>query len=195
MLSPEAPTGDMFLPLIDSTGCQHSLVCDHTTPVSAFVVTLTPPLCLHAVKSPCLPLRRILLILLKAHTDNPELCCHFNILDIIISSKILFFFLAIDINISSFQGLGPDIFVCLFLGTRAMINLDSVLKSRDITLLTKVHSQSYGFSSNHLQMWELNHKEDWALKNWSFWTVVLKKTLESLLDCKFKPVSPKGNQL
>ena len=43
-------------------------------------------------------------------------------------------------------------------------------------------------------MWELDHKEGWALKNWCFWTVVLKKTLESPLDCKIKPVNPKGNQ-
>ena len=45
-------------------------------------------------------------------------------------------------------------------------------------------SQSYGFSSNHVWMWELNYKESWALKNWCFWTVVLEKTLESPLDCK-----------
>ena len=44
-------------------------------------------------------------------------------------------------------------------------------------------------------MWELEHKEGWALKNWYFWIVVLEKTLESPLDCKeIKPVSPKGNQ-
>ena len=56
-------------------------------------------------------------------------------------------------------------------------------------------SQSYGFSSSHVWMWELNHKERWALKNWCFWTVVLEKTLESPLDCKeIQPVHPKGNQ-
>ena len=56
-------------------------------------------------------------------------------------------------------------------------------------------SQSYGFSSSHVWMWELNHKESKALKNWCFWTVVLEKTLESPLDCKkIKPVSPEGNQ-
>ena len=44
-------------------------------------------------------------------------------------------------------------------------------------------------------MWDLDHKEGWALKNWCFWTMVLKKTLESPLDCKeIKPVNPKGNQ-
>ena len=55
-------------------------------------------------------------------------------------------------------------------------------------------SQSYGFSSCHVQMWELDHKESWVLKNWCFWTVVLEKTLESPLDCKeIQPVHPKGN--
>ena len=55
-------------------------------------------------------------------------------------------------------------------------------------------SQSYGFSSSHLWMWELDYKESWAPKNWCFWTVVLEKTLESPLDCKeIRPVHPKGN--
>jgi len=54
-------------------------------------------------------------------------------------------------------------------------------------------SQSYGVSSSHVRIWELDYKESWTLKNWCFWTVVL-KTLESLLDCKdSQPVSPKGN--
>ena len=56
-------------------------------------------------------------------------------------------------------------------------------------------SQSYGFSSSHVWMWELDYKESWGLKNWCFWAVVLEKTLESLLDCKeIKLVHPKGNQ-
>ena len=56
-------------------------------------------------------------------------------------------------------------------------------------------SQSYGFSSSHVWMWELEHKEGWALKNWCFWTAVLEKTLESPLDCKeIKSVNPKRNQ-
>ena len=55
--------------------------------------------------------------------------------------------------------------------------------------------QSYGFSSSHVWMWDLDHKEDWALKNWYFQTVVLEKTLESPLESKeIKPVNPKGNQ-
>ena len=85
---------------------------------------------------------------------------------------------------------------CLLLGRKPMTNLDSILKNRDITLPTKVHlSQSYGFSSSHVWMWVLDHKESWVLKNWCFWTVVLEKTLESPLDCKeIQPVNPKGNQ-
>ena len=56
------------------------------------------------------------------------------------------------------------------------------------------YSQSYGFSSSHIWMWELDHKEGWAQKNWSFWIAVLEKTLESPLDSKeVKPVNPKGN--
>ena len=81
------------------------------------------------------------------------------------------------------------------LGRKAMTNLDSILKSRDITLPWGPYSQSYGLSSNHVWMWELDHKESWALKNWHFWTVVLEKTLESPLACKeIKPVHPIGNQ-
>ena len=58
-----------------------------------------------------------------------------------------------------------------------------------------LYSQSYGFSSSHLQLLELDHKEGWVLKNWRIWTVVLEKTLASPLDNKeIKPVNPKGNQ-
>ena len=58
------------------------------------------------------------------------------------------------------------------------------------------YSQSYGFSSSYVQLWELDHKEGWASKNWCFQTVVLEKTLESPLDSKgTKPVNPKGDQL
>ena len=55
--------------------------------------------------------------------------------------------------------------------------------------------KSYGFPSSHAWMWELNYKERWASKNWCFWTVVLKMTLERPLDCKeIQLVYPKGNQ-
>ena len=56
-------------------------------------------------------------------------------------------------------------------------------------------SQSFDFSSSHVWMLELDYKESWALKNWSFWTVMLEKTLESLLNFKeIQPVNHKGNQ-
>ena len=56
-------------------------------------------------------------------------------------------------------------------------------------------SQSYGFSSHHVWMWDLDYKESWVVKNWCFWTVVLEKTLENLVDCKeIQPVHPKGDQ-
>ena len=58
-----------------------------------------------------------------------------------------------------------------------------------------LYSQIYGFSSSHVQMWELDHKEDWVCKNWCFQTVVLEKTLESPLDSKeIQSVNSKGNQ-
>ena len=82
----------------------------------------------------------------------------------------------------------------VLLGRKDMTNLDSILKSRDITNKGS-SSQSYGFSSSHVWMWELDYKESWVLKNWCFWAVVLEKTLESPLDCKeIQPVHPKGNQ-
>ena len=56
-------------------------------------------------------------------------------------------------------------------------------------------SQSYGFSTSHVWMWELDSEGSWALKNWFFWAVVLEMTLEDQLDCKeIKPVNPKGNE-
>ena len=81
---------------------------------------------------------------------------------------------------------------CLLLGRKVLTNLDSMLKSRDITLPTNVHlsSQGYGFSSGHVWMWELDCEESWALKNWWFWTVVLERTLESPLDSQGDPTSP-----
>ena len=85
---------------------------------------------------------------------------------------------------------------CLLLGRKSMTNLNNVLKSRNITLPTKVCIvQAMIFFSSHVWMWELDRKNGWGLKNWCFWTVGLEKTLESSLDCKeIKPVNPKGNQ-
>ena len=83
----------------------------------------------------------------------------------------------------------------MLLERKAITNLDSMLKTRDITYQQSLSSQSYGFSSGHIRMWELDHRESWAPKNWRFWTVVLEKTLESSLDFKeIQPVHPEGDQ-
>ena len=66
------------------------------------------------------------------------------------------------------------------------------LESRDITANKGLSCQSYGFSTSHVRMWELDHKESWAPKNWCFWTSLWEKPLKSPLDCKeIKPVNPK----
>ena len=70
-----------------------------------------------------------------------------------------------------------------------------IIKQRHYFVSKCSYNQSYGFSSSQVWMWELNHKEGWALKNWCFWTVVLEKTLENPLDCKeIKLINSKGNQ-
>ena len=83
----------------------------------------------------------------------------------------------------------------LLLGKRAMTNLNSIKKQRHHFDDKVLYSQSYDFSSSHVWMWELDHKEGWVLKNWCFQIVVLEKTLESPLGSKeIKPVNSKGNQ-
>ena len=85
----------------------------------------------------------------------------------------------------------------LLLGRRTVTNIDSILKSRDITLPTKVHLIKAMLFPVVSPVWmgELDYKESWVPKNWCFWTVELEKTLESDLDCKeIQPVHPKGNQ-
>ena len=90
---------------------------------------------------------------------------------------------------------------CSLFGRKAMTNLDSILKSRDITLLTKVHIVKAMIFPVVMYGCELDDKERFSKKffggpkNWCFWTVVLEKTLESPLDSKeIKLVNPKGNQ-
>ena len=82
---------------------------------------------------------------------------------------------------------------CLLFGSKALTNLDSILKSTGITLLTKVHLvKAMVFPG---VIWTLHHKEGWVPKNWCFWIVVLEKTLASPSDRKkIKPVNPTGNQ-
>ena len=84
----------------------------------------------------------------------------------------------------------------LFLGRKTMTNVDSILKSRDITLPSKVRlvkAMVFPVVMYGCESWTIK-KESWELKNWCFWTVVLEKTLESPLDCKeIQPVHLKGN--
>ena len=81
---------------------------------------------------------------------------------------------------------------CLLLGIKAMTNLRHRIKKQKHQFAEEgLYSQSYAFPSSHGWMWELDHKESWAPKNWCLWIVVLEKTL----DCKeIQPVNPKGNQ-
>ena len=85
---------------------------------------------------------------------------------------------------------------CLLLGRKVATNLDSILKSKDTTLLAKVHiakAMAFPVVMYRCESWTI--KQGWALKNCCFWTVVLEKTLECPLDCKeIQPVNPKGNQ-
>ena len=70
-----------------------------------------------------------------------------------------------------------------------------IKKQRHYSADKDLYNQSYGFSSSHVCIWDLDHKESWVLKNWCFWTVVLEQTLKRPLDYgKIKPVNPKGNQ-
>ena len=83
----------------------------------------------------------------------------------------------------------------LLFGRKIMTNLDSIFKSRDITVNKGSSSHGCGFSCGHVWIWELDCEEGWAPKSWCFWTVVLEKTLESPLDCKeIQPVHSEGDQ-
>ena len=104
-------------------------------------------------------------------------------------------FIFLGSKITAGGGCNHEVKRCLFLGRKDMTNLDTILKSRHYFAEKGPYSQSYGFSSSHVWIWEMDYKESWAPKNWCFWTVVLKKTIESPLDCKeIQPVHPKGNQ-
>ena len=85
---------------------------------------------------------------------------------------------------------------CLLLGKKSYDQPRQRVKKQKHYFAKKgPSSQSYGFSNSHVWMPELDYKESWALKNWCFWSVVLEKALESLLDFKeIKPVNPEGNQ-
>ena len=85
---------------------------------------------------------------------------------------------------------------CLLLRSKVMTNLDSILKSKDITFPRKIHlvkGMVFPVVMYGCESWTV--KESWAPQNWCFWTVVLEKTFDSPLDCKeIQPVHPKGNQ-
>ena len=80
--------------------------------------------------------------------------------------------------------------------SKAMTNLDTIIKKQRHYFADKgLSSQNYSVSSSYVWMWEVDHKEGWAPKNWCFWTEVLEKTPESPLNCKeIKAVNPKGNR-
>ena len=83
----------------------------------------------------------------------------------------------------------------LLLGRKVMTNIDCIKKQIYNFADICPYSQSYGFYSSHVSVWELDHKESWSQKNWCFWIVVLEKTLESPLDCKeIQPVHSEGDQ-
>ena len=113
----------------------------------------------------------------------------------------------LDCKITADSDCSHGIKRCLLLGRKAMTNVGSILKAEALLCWQTPSSQHYGFSSSHVWVWELDHKESWTPKNWCFWTVMLEKTLESLLHCKeiqtlesllhckeIQPFNPKGNQ-
>ena len=108
---------------------------------------------------------------------------------------ILLYYILCNNNINDYS---HEIRRCLLLGKKAMTSLDRrqhIKKQRHHFADKGPYSQSYGLSSSHVWMWELDHKEDTVLKNWCFWTVVLEKTLGSPLDIEdIKPINPEGNQ-
>ena len=89
----------------------------------------------------------------------------------------------------------PETFGFLMLGQYVYRSKFTWKCKRDAWNITVAHFKWYGFSSGHVWVWELDCEESWAPKNWCFWTVVLEKTLESLLDCKeIQSVHSKGDQ-
>ena len=78
----------------------------------------------------------------------------------------------------------------LLRGRKVMTNLDSILKNRHYFASKGLYSQSYGFSSSHVWMWELDHKEGWVSRNWCFWAVVLGEDSWESLGMQGDPTSP-----
>ena len=108
--------------------------------------------------------------------------------------KIVREFIILGSGITADDDCNHEIKRCLLLGRKALTNLDSILKSRDIALSTKFHLvKAVIFFSSQVWMWELDHKESWMLEYWCFWTVVL-KTPESLGLQEIQPVNPRVNR-
>ena len=90
---------------------------------------------------------------------------------------------------------GSDLFCCIHFVSHSCNPYSEWFNVCGYSFRYSQYSQSYGFSSGHLWMWELDSKERWAPKTWCFWTVVLEKTLERPLDCKeIQPVHSEGDQ-
>ena len=104
-------------------------------------------------------------------------------------------FIFLDSKITADGDYSHEIKRRLLLVRKVMTNPDSILQSRHYFANKGPSYQSYGFSSSHVWMWELEYKESWVPKNWFFWMVVLEKTLESSMDSKeIQPVHSEGNQ-
>ena len=149
-------------------------------------------------------------LLMKVKEESEKVCLKFNIqkTKIMVSGPITsweidgetvetvsdFIFLGSKINADG--DCSYEIKRRLLLGRKLITNLDSILKSRDITLPTKVHlvkTMVFPVVMYGCESWD--YKESWSPKKWRFWTVVLEKTLESPLGCKeIQPVHPKGDQ-
>ena len=94
-------------------------------------------------------------------------------------------FIFLDSKVTADGDYSHEIKRHLLLERNVMTNLDSIFKSKDITLPTKVCLvKAMVFPVSHAWMWELDYKESWAPKNWCFWTMVLEKTIESPFFCK-----------
>ena len=109
-------------------------------------------------------------------------------------AEVVTYFIFLGCKITAVCDCSHEIKGHLLFGRKALANLDSILKAEALLCQQRPISQNYRFSSSHVQIWELDHKEGWAPKNWLFWIVVLEKTLENLLDHKeIKSVDSKGN--
>ena len=104
-------------------------------------------------------------------------------------------FIFLGSKITEDGGCSREIKRCSLLEGSLWQNLQPIKKQRHCLADRGPYSQSYGFSSSHVAMWDLDPKEGWGLKNWCFQIVVLEKTLENCVDCKeIKQINPRGNQ-